>query len=1288
MRLAKITLSGFKSFADRTDMVFDKPVTGIVGPNGCGKSNIVDAIKWVLGELSAKSLRGSAMMDMIFNGSATRKPAGMVAVTLHFGNDDRRLPLDMDTVSVTRQLYRDGTSEYLINKQRARLRDIRELFMDTGIGTEAYSIIEQGKVASLLQANAQQRREVFEEAAGISKFKARKKEAQRKLDRTEQNLLIVRQRLDDTDRRLRSVKLQAGRARNYQQHHTHLRDLQLKYAVAEYARFQSQLTALTDRLEQAEADRLVAHRQLDQHQDALTDAQIERQAIESEQKRIEHERLEKLAHRDQADQQKQFAESTLDDVQQQIKRDQATLDDLSKRLEQLQNEHSQQQDQTSRFQADRTDAEQRLGSSAEQHRHLQHQLNETRSQLEDEKADIISLMRRTAQRQNEINSIDLFGENLKSNRRQLETRREKVDSEMRHLLHARDEASDRLEETLKLIEAQNRQLREHNAQADQLDHRQRRAADELSAGKENRSGLASRRTLLQEMQDRQEGIADPVKAVLARKTANGQSFSFVRGMLADMLETDVESAHLVEAALGEHQQALLVDRLADLIASNESVAALSGRVRFLPLDQAKHEDTIDTEIPNRGAESAGHAPLKRVIDLLQFHEAIRPVLEGLIGSTYIVEDLQTACRLRLLLGGRGRFVTSQGALLESDGQVVAGPFNGTGAALISRRSELAALRRQIEALDEGIAADSQALAQLSDQAAHNERLCSDLRDAVSEANGLKVELTSRLEGYAGRIHAIEREQPVLVAEIEQIHRQLDDAGQKRRTQQQDVERLEADSAAGQKRIAALQEAIDNRQVQVDQVQDQVGEIRVELGKLSEQHAASQRQVRQIEIARADVERQQQLVSDQQNRSQQRIEQSRQQAHEAQTAVEAAETRLRELQTRSGLIEHRLEQSATAISNLHAHVAQARPRLDEIDMEVQDLRMTQRELEVKSEGVSQRCNEQLELDVAEAYQSSDDDPQNINWEQVEAQIEDLRGKIQRLGNVNLDAISEQEELELRQEDLKTQVEDIERASRQLVQLIKQINDDSRKRFEITFAQIRENFAGTNGLFRRLFGGGKADIFLQGDEDGNVDVLESGIEIIAKPPGKELRSISLLSGGEKTMTAVAMLLAVFEAKPSPFCVLDEVDAALDEANVDRFNQVIHSFLDRSHFIIITHNKGTMQGCDVLFGITMQEQGVSKRVAVHFDQVGPEGRISREAIGTQNAKNIREQDRAKIDDGPIEQPALVGAEVAGHDGSGNGSGANGAGNRGKKALIRQQLAEVFAGQNPVEIEPAAES
>lgn len=1293
MRLAKLTVCGFKSFADKTEIIFDQPITGIVGPNGCGKSNVVDAIKWVLGEQSAKSLRGGAMMDVIFNGSSARKPSGMASVTLHFENpinketSNRTLNVDADMVAVTRQLYRDGSSEYLINRKRARLRDIRELFMDTGVGTDAYSIIEQGKVDVMLQANANERRQIFEEAAGISKFKARKKEALRKLDRTDSNLTISRQRLEDTEKRLRSVKIAATKAKNYQSYADRLREVQLQYSLADYHRLQTTLVEVMENYIQAQADRDVASRKLEEHQQAIETAQVDVQAIAAEQKRIEHERLNKNSEMQQAQQRASMSQNTLDDLRRQIQRDTQRLEELAKRATDLEAEHQQQISKVAELEQAQKTASAKLEEAQKTHRDLQHKLNEKRSGLEDEKAGIVSMMRRSSQLNNEINSLEAFSRNLVNTRAKLDERAANISQELEQLLSTRDEANSKLDMAKKLISEETAKVEQLKQQSEQLGGRQKELTRKLASAKEDRSGLTSRRNVLQEMQDKQEGLADPVKAILARKASHKSgdkvhTFSFVRGVLAEMIETDVQHASLVEAALGDFQQALVIDCMSDLTTDNEAISALAGRVTFLAVDQ------FGAPITHRNIQTHG---LSSVMDLIAFPATVSPLIWRLLGRTLIADDLAHAKQLRQALPTGYRFVTRNGEVLEADGRVLAGPMGTKLGGMISRRSELAQLHEQIAKLDEVISADQQQLAEVDDRAVHIERISSELRKAISEANTVRIQLSSKLDSLNTQIARLEKEQPALAAETQQIHNQLKDAQEKKEGRTEEARKLEADSKAREDAVAELTRGIKEIEQQVEQAREALTTIRVEAGRYGEQLAASQRQVRQLEIARQDVKRQHDLLAQQHEQHQSRIGDLETTIAQSTEQVTKAKAVMVELDAALEAIKIRATEAREKLKLVQVEVDAVRSTVLKFEKQIHELEIAKREVEVKIDGVTQRTLDQLELDVREAYRAAlnqweedklkaaqeleaqqvgsnrlkqleeevqaqeahDDafeeegvqakadeqplvsDPFVIDWKTIEEEIKDLRGKIGRLGNVNMDAIAELEELEGRHDNLAQQVQDIEDAKEDLIKLIDEINDKSRSRFEQIFNEIRENFAGQSGMFRKIFGGGKADIFMVPDENGNIDVLESGIDIVARPPGKELQSISLLSGGEKTMTAVALLMSIFQAKPSPFCVLDEVDAALDDANVERFTHVVKSFLDHSHFIIITHHKRTMAAADVLYGITMQERGVSKRVSVRFDQVSHDGNIDPQAIKDDKTPQASDDDdMTPIDDDTTQQ------------------------------------------------------
>lgn len=1225
MRLARITLNGFKSFADKTDIAFNAPMVAIVGPNGCGKSNVVDAIKWVLGEQSAKQLRGGAMLDVIFNGSGSRKPAGMAEVVLHFENPadekgERIVAIEADEVSIARRLYRDGTSEYLVNNQKSRLRDIRSLFYDTGIGSHGYSVIEQGKVDKMLVSNPQERRMIFEEAAGISKFKQQKRESKRKLDRTEQNLLRSRDKLEEVQKRLRSVKIQATRARNFQEYTERLRELRLEFALAEYHKFSQQMVTLQGQMETAETERRKAIAQLTAAEDQKSAAEQERAKVLGRQRTCEQAKMTAESERDQAIQRREFAEVTSRDLEKQIEEDAGHERDLLERIDQLDRQLAEQREALSALQERVNASQQAIEAAQKQHRENQHALNDAQAQLEDEKAGVVNLLRRATDISNQVNALDMQEKNLRGHRQRLTERSDELGGQLESLLTDRDSATSRLEEIDTLIGSEKTKLDELKTAASDLSDAHRKLADELSSAKENRSALDSRRATLRELEESQTGVDDAVKAVLARKASSvcdtpdeaaAAEFAFVRGLLADLIETDVNHARLVETALGDYQQVLVVDRLADVLGARGELASMGGRVTFAAVDQCP---------PLRHDAHASTRGFRRVADLVRYDSAITDLIWHRLGRTLVVESLDEAVALRSRVPAGYRFVTPHGELLESDGRVVAGPACESTGGLISRRSELADLDTRIAELDANITTDADHLARLSDRAAHVENTQQELRQAVYEASTVKVELTGKLEQANDAIGRIETEQPVISTEVERIHQQLRDAADKKADHQQAAEQLEAEQAAGKQRTSDLESRIAELKQAAEQSSERVTAARIESGKLTEQLTGAGKQVRQIELAHDDAQRQVGLIRSRLEERRSRISELLTQRNTAAGQIAESEATITELAQTLSTFTGTLQKLDESMSRLAADVREQRDAAEKIDATLHAHEVRRREVEVRLDGVRERSLEQLNLDIGEAYASYE--AGEIDWDAVETEIAELKGKIGRLGNVNLDAIHEQSDLEQREKDLAVDIEDIDKARLELEKLIVYLDDESRTRFEKTFLQIRENFASPDGLFRKLFGGGRASIELIPDENGDTDWLESGVEIMAKPPGKEPQSIRLLSGGERTMVAVALLMAIFRSRPSPFCVLDEVDAALDEANVERFTHVVRSFLDLSHFIVITHHKRTMQAADLLYGITMPIRGVSKQVTVKFDDIGRGGQLSAQAEARAKAEADKPQ------------------------------------------------------------------
>ena len=1248
MRLKKLVLNGFKSFADRTEFVFDSPITGIVGPNGCGKSNVVDAFKWVLGEQSAKSLRGDAMLDVIFNGSSVRKAAGMAEVVLVFENplrDDgtRLLNVETEEVSVGRRLFRDGTSEYQVNNASSRLKDVKEMFLDTGVGVDAYSVIEQGRVAALLEANPAERRLIFEEAAGISKFKAKKKEAVRKLEKTDQNLVRVNDIVEEVERRLRSVKIQAGKARSYNEYSTRLRELRLQYALQEYHQHASQLADYERKQNEAAAGLEEIAAQLAEAQNNLAVNRQEFDQLSQTRQRTQHELVQARADVNAAQQRQQFAKQQLAQIAEQLEQFEHDRVGIEEKSAEVASHLEEQSGALEAFTAELNEHRATVAQRQEQFREGQHQLNQAIQEIERNKNAILDLMRRLAQTNSRLGAIEIERKNIAAQQERVAQRRRVVVEETEVLAAARAELDQKLDAAKAHIADQQRALEEKRQEAAALGQQIGVISEQLGAAREHRSGLVSRQRLLSDLEAKREGVSEGVKSVLRQRE---QRFSFIRGLVADVLRVDVEHAATIEAALDGRDQLLVAESLDAVVGAREAFEELEGRVNVICRGGTGVSPVFSIEEQNHGrdAHATSNATseydwnrhpyrVRLAIDLVRFEEGDAGIARHLLGRTVIVDDLATAAALHKEGPAGFRYVTTAGEVIEADGTFRAGPFTAS-MGLLSRRSELEAIGFQVAEVDQRIAELTAKLTEGNTQAKTLEAGQNELRTAIYQANETKVELTSAIAQNNDKQASLKREQPVLERELAQF---LENVGKLAAEEQRLAETkaaMDGDQAARQAKVEELTASQREIEESLKQWNEELTSKRVLLGQIQEKQLAAQQQVQRLTATRAELVQQAQRIA----QSAESLAGRRGGVERELAQAEEREQMLVDQQKHLAAIVEELEQKVADVSQvvraLTARVDETREQHAEIEQQLHGLQMKVAELRVRLESSVQRTLDELQLNLPERYaeaQAAEGGyvPADMNWEAVAEEIKELREKIHRLGNVNVEAIAEQDELEQRSTFLAAQLTDLAESKRQLEELIDTINNESGVRFEQTFNAVREHF---QAMFRKIFGGGSADVFLETEvqekvkreitkEDGSVvtvdewqtvkvDVLDAGIEIIARPPGKKPVSISQLSGGEKAMTCISLLMSIFKSKPSPFCILDEVDAPLDEANNQRFGMLIQEFLDTSQFIVITHHKRTMQIADVLYGVTMQEQGVSKRVAVKFDQVDNQGRISEHA------------------------------------------------------------------------------
>jgi chromosome segregation protein len=1196
VELKRLELFGFKSFADRTRFEFDSGVTVIVGPNGCGKSNVVDAVKWALGEQSPKSLRGREMADVIFAGSESRKALGFAEATLTFENTRGLLPIDTPEVEVTRRLYQSGESEYLLNRKPCRLRDVRELFMDTGIGVDAYSLIEQGKVDILLQANPIERRIIFEEAAGISKYKAKRREAERKLERTRQNLLRLGDILGEVERRLRSVKQQAGRARSYVEYTQRLKDLRLSYALNQYHEFFTALaaheTAIED-LQNQRTARSAALAQLDQERSRIENEQLDldRQAREAD-ARLSQARSDIAARENETS----FHRTRAGELAVSVQRDRAKLSDLSIHLREAEAAvEMRRADLAAVAQATR-DQETALAAVEDQLRDVSQQVRDLAVRVEEAKTAVMNLAQEKSQRASRQAGLDLQLETLRAQADKLDARRREIDADLGELRRRDAELAAEIRSLDAAVVERRGRLEAKRHEAETAQKNVESIGEQLARAKEAASALDSRRQLLEDLQRRGEGVPAAVRQVADAIQAAGAADRW-HGMIADLIEVDVAHATIIESALGTAETLLVADRREDILALARGLEGrLPGQVRFLALD-AVEPRTARESSPDLSAfpDVIGWA-----MDYVRADDRIRPAVAHLLTRTVVVRSLEAAVALaRGPLAGY-RFVTPSGDVLEADGTVAVGP-PGPAASLISRRSELRDIAREREALGRRIeefdARRRLAIQELQGLDVQQQ----ELRQEIYEASMAKVEVEGQLRRLAEQRDQLGAEAPLLEMERADLVTQCGRLAAEREAlggEIADLARREADQQAAACALAADQETLVQRRAALEEQRTQA---RIALAQSREKHTA-------LVDRRAAAERDLAATRD-------GIAQSQADLDECQNRIRQSNQTILRLQSELATLFHEKEAAETlarrlaadragrkvAVADLAQEARAVEVEIDEFQRQVHDRELQRRELQTKRDDLLQRIRDDFDVDLAERYAQWR--PDEVDWDAVAEEIRGLQGKIERLGAVNLEAIEEQEALEKRAEFLESQHNDLLAARQALGDLIERINRESRERFTTTFNAVRGHF---QELFRKLFGGGKADVFLENE----VDVLESGIEVVARPPGKQLQRISLLSGGEKTMTAVALLLAVFRARPSPFAILDEVDAALDESNVDRFTALVREFLAQSQFVIISHNKRTMAIADVLYGVTMEEPGVSRKVGIKFSDRHEQGYVPAEA------------------------------------------------------------------------------
>ena len=1180
MKLKKLELYGFKSFAQRTEIVFDEGITGIVGPNGSGKSNIGDAVRWVLGEQSAKTLRGASMSDVIFNGTQKRKPLSYCEVSLVFDNDDHALAMEAAEVMVTRRVYRNGESEYYLNRTACRLKDVVDLFRDTGIGKEGYSIIGQGRIDEILSRKSEDRRQVFEEAAGIVKFKARKEEADKKLQRTLENLERVDDILDELTKRLKPLEEQSRNARVYLELSTELKDLDLNLflirsdrARARLSELESELLTVQTILADTESNltdkttrRDETQNRIDQLEEAITKARTELMECAEH----VHESQKKLSAL-------QSRRETRSENRQRIVREQ---EEAQERLAEIEKDHARIQADVEKQHSLIADAEQILRATQEAAEKAQAKEKEADAALETQKAAVIDQMNRLSDVRNDKTRLNTM-------QAQMETRLTEIE-ESGGALQEQEAA---LREALTAVEKQLETENQHQQQCQEKLAQARQASDEADAAYANlradvekqsadMQAAASRHNVLTEMTRDMEGYNMAVRRAMTYAKQRG--LTGVKGVLAQLMTVPQAYETAIDMALGAAQQNIVTDteetakELINYLRQNRL-----GRATFLPMSAIRGKTLYGNE------RNALKLPgcLGVASELVQCAPEYRGIVENLLGRTVIADNLDHGIPIMRAGNHAFRLVTLEGDVMHSGGSMTGGSAQSKVSNLLSRERELKELTAKLQTGRAELDKCRQELTQRQQTAQEKRQKVSDAVNALHQQEIAVAREQARRESVSADLNThLQRMQETEQARV-QLHQSLEDIRQQLETIEHQRTGAQGDQSAMEQKTIEMQNALVKARAEASAENDrlmvrtlQLSDLRHGLSDLERDEAHAQQD--QAQILR-EQERREQLLHEMDELD--AIDENDMKREEAESARRQKE-QLRQ-ESAAQAIEQRRSQAQSDLRDILSDMENLHEAYNRDSEKLHKTELAKARIEGDQKNLQNRIWDTYKLTYAGAEEFR---RTPFDEKESDCRAAELQGQIRTLGTVNVGAVEEYAETKARVDDLTAQQQDLKRAEMDLRELIERLLVQMRSTFVENFSKMQGYFAET---FTRLFGGGHAELKLM-DPD---DPLNCGIEVNAQPPGKKLQLLSLLSGGERALTAIAILFAMLKLKPTPFCILDEIEAALDDANIGYYADYLKEYSKGTQFIVVTHRKGTMERCNSLFGVAMEEQGVSRMVSV---------------------------------------------------------------------------------------------
>ena len=1177
MYLKNIEVYGFKSFAQKINFEFHNGITGIVGPNGSGKSNVGDAVRWVLGEQSAKQLRGGNMQDVIFSGTENRKPLSFASVSITLDNSDHKLPVDYNEVTVTRRLYRSGESEYLINGSGCRLKDIQEMFYDTGIGKEGYSIIGQGQIDKILSGKPEERRELFDEAAGIVKFKRRKATTLKKLDEERQNLVRVTDILSELTKQLGPLEKQSETARIYLAKREELKELDVNLFLLDHQRTGELLKELEEKLEQAQ-------RELNEAQAAYDQTKIEYDRLEQELEDLNH-RLDTLKEEQQQNALlKQQYEGQVQVLEEQISSEKQNSEHYQNRLTALGEDLDRRTQEKEKLAEDKLELQSRLkeiraslSKETEALENIVSNVEECTQAVEDGKNEIIEILNSRATTKGKVQRFDAMLEQLNIRKAEISQRILRLKSEEEVLEKERLNAQKQYDAVTAVIHSTNEECVRLDGEVQKLQDELKKQNSQMEIGQTAYHREASRLESLKNITERYDGYGNSIRRVMEQKNREPG----IKGVVADIIHVQKDYEVAIETALGGSIQNIVTDneqtakRMIGFLKKNRF-----GRATFLPLSNISGRGGLNQRDVLSEPGVVGTANT-----LVNADKEYSELVMYLLGRVLVVDNIDHAIAIGKKYRHSLRMVTIEGESLSPGGSMTGGAFKNN--------SNLLGRRREIEELERSVGILRKELEETQKSIGENRSRRNVLRDTIAdfqqklrqqyvEQNTAKMNL-EQLKEKEGEIQnsyrQIDREQEELRHQAGEIRQDHSSIAREQEDSQKDEKELEVF-------IETKQKELEEWKAEETEKTHELEKIRLEESSLEQQNQFLQENLSRLNSEIAAFQKESQEITE-------NLVQSREEIHKKEEGIQelknaAQECLLKEEQYGSQRAQWQEEKEKRSAS--HKTFFEKRDHLSEktslLDKECFRLRSQTEKIEEQREGQISYMWEEYEITPNNALQYRKEEL--TDRQAIKADVTRIKDEIRKLGSVNVNAIEDYKELLERHTFLSGQYDDIVKAEETLEGIILELDEGMRKQFTEKFRDIQREF---DKAFKELFGGGKGTLELAEDED----ILEAGIRIISQPPGKKLQNMMQLSGGEKALTAIALLFAIQNLKPSPFCLLDEIEAALDDSNVGRFASYLQKLTKNTQFIIITHRRGTMNAADRLYGITMQEKGVSTLVSV---------------------------------------------------------------------------------------------